>query len=87
MSIAEFLANPEPRRCVVQKTLDELTAEDQASIIEYFAKARADKELRPNAPRYPMTKLAQVLDKAGYHISTKALCKHAFGDCICEIPS
>lgn len=87
MSIAEVLANPEPRRCVVQKTLDEVTAADRASILEYFAKAQIDKELRPHATRYPMTKLAQVLDKAGYHISTKALCKHAFGDCICEIPS
>ena len=87
MSIAELLANPEPRRCVVQKTLDELTADDRASILEYFAKARADKELRRYATRYPMSKLAQVLDKAGYHISTKSLCRHAFGDCICEIPS
>jgi hypothetical protein len=87
MSIAEVLANPQPRRCVVQKMLEEIQSDDWAAIMDYFAKAREDKELRPHATRYPMTKLAQVLDKAGYHISTKALCKHAFRDCICEYPS
>ena len=87
MSIAEALANPEPRRCVVQKMLEEVSSDDFISILDYMAKARADKELRPHHPKYPMTKLAQVLDKAGYHISTKALCRHAFGECVCEFPS
>ncbi len=87
MAIADKLTSTRQRICVVAKTLDDLDAADRAAVEDYMRNARTEKQVRPHSTRYPLTHLAKVLAEAGYLVSSKALCTHTFGRCICEVSS